>query len=162
MGKSGKTRLSKIIDDAIESNATVVFLKEGYGRFDGKFTKVGERFDRVDERFTKVDERFDRIDERFTKVDERFDQMDKRFDRMDRRFDRMDERFGRVDNRLERLESSSLRYGILQEEMDAKLDTLIELVTNPIKKTEDIPKIIDKIEDHEVRVSALEYTVKAK
>jgi len=57
---------------------------------------------------------------------------------------------------IESIKSEQLRYGILQESMDSKLDTLIELVTDPIKRTERIPALHDQLEDHELRIRSIE------
>ncbi len=58
------------------------------------------------------------------------------------------------------LKESQIRHGILQEEMDAKLDTIIEIITEPLKKTEEIPKLKNRLKDHEMRIRTIEYSVK--
>jgi len=45
------------------------------------------------------------------------------------------------------MKEAQIRFIVLQEKMNAKLDTIIELLTSPIKKPEQIPTISSKLDD---------------
>lgn len=77
-----------------------------------------------------VYDRFDQIDERLDKMDKRFDKMDKRFDKMDDRFDKMDERFDKMENRFDGVETDHRRMLVQHEQMQSKLDAILEYVSD--------------------------------
>jgi len=60
---------------------------------------------------------------------------------------------------INELKEEQVRFGILQEHMDTKLNTLIELITEPIKKTEKIPALNNQLKDHELRIRSIEQTI---
>jgi len=60
---------------------------------------------------------------------------------------------------IDELKEGQLRFGVLQEEMDTKLDTLIEIIAGPIKKTEQIPALNNQLKDHEFRIRSIERTL---
>ena len=101
---------------------------------------------KIDERFKKVDKRFDEIDERFKKVDKRFDEIDERFKKVDKRFDEIDERFDRIDERFDKVEDGVHSLGVQFEDLDSKMDQLLEVCAPLLEKTTDHGERITKLE----------------
>lgn len=71
-------------------------------------------------------------------INQRFEQVDQRFDQMDRRFDR--------------LEDNVHLLGIKVEDIDSKMDTLLEVCA----------PLLEKTTNHEERITALEAAVPFK
>ena len=97
---------------------------------------VSEKFDEVDTRLDSNDKRLESVGSRFDAMDKRFDAMDKRFDAMDKRFDAMDKRFDRVD-------------ATLAEHTGQIRDLQVSSI-----------KTVDKLDDIEGRLLALEEDIK--
>ena len=98
-----------------------------------KLTALGKS---IDERFTKVDERFTKIDDRFTKVD------------------------GQFANFGQQLAETKVHLGIKIDAVDDKVtrvyDAVIALQQHDTVNTKAHAEFTARLEDHEVRILALE------
>lgn len=68
----------------------------------------------------------DFLGKKFEKIDEKFENIDKRFDAVDKRFDEMEEKFATKDELKNEIKDSERRTGILIEEVNHKIDLVIE------------------------------------
>lgn len=105
-------------------------------------------------KFIKIDKRFDDIDKKFDKIDKKFDEIDKRFDFI---IDHFNSRFEAIEQMVADLSTKIARF------TNSVLNSLDKLTTEYKKLDEETtvlagryPQINDKLDDHEVRISALE------
>ena len=128
-------------------------VKAGFTDFAGRFNQVEERFDKVDERFDKIDGRLVTVDGRLNKVEERLDQADDRFTSLE----------ASIDRKLDEMRS---QLGVKIEAVDTRVtqvyDAVIALGAHGEQNRKDHKRIDEKLEDHDVRILALEHRGRPK
>ena len=158
-------------------------VDEQFDKAEERFDKVDERFDKVDERFDKIDgrlltvegrlvtvegrlnkveERLDKVDGRLDSVEGKFDKVDGRFNIIDGRLDKADDRFTSFEASIERkLDEVRSQLGVKIEAVDARVtqvyDAVIALGAHGEQNRKDHKRIDEKLEDHDVRILALEH-----
>jgi chromosome segregation ATPase len=142
-------------------------VKAGFTDFAGRFNQVEERFEKVDERFDEVDERFDKVDERFDKIDGRLVTVDGRLNKVEERLDQADDRFTRLEASIDRkLDEMRSQLGVKIEAVDTRVtqvyDAVIALGAHGEQNRKDHKRIDAKLEDHDVRILALEHRRRPK
>jgi hypothetical protein len=65
----------------------------------------------------------------------------------------------RLEAGQERHEKELHRQGILAEDTNAKVDTMLEILVATVKKSEKIEPLTNSLTDHELRLRAVEYTL---
>ena len=98
----------------------------------------------------------------FKKVHEEFHAVNTRLARHDQRFEQIDQRFEQIDQRFEKLELSMHQSEIKNEERDSKLDKVLDVVLTINEKLTVLSAVKGTQEEHEVRISALEYAVRSR
>jgi chromosome segregation ATPase len=116
-------------------------------------TSVGEMRKQLDGH----DQQFVTIGQRIDQVDTRLDQVDTRLDQLDTRLGQLDTRVSEVDARVDQ-QGSSLRT--LIEAVDSKVDLVLEkvshLITRDIHNSAAHARFETRLDDHELRLIALE------
>jgi archaellum component FlaC len=101
-----------------------------------------------------IKQQFDQFGER---IDQRFDGIDQRFDGIDQRLDGVDKRLGGVEKRLEAVELEARMAHIRIENLDTKIDHVLEGVIAVEQKVDRFRKETrENFDELQGRVTALE------
>ena len=115
----------------------------------------------VIDQLSNINKKFDKIDERFNEIDKKFDKIDERFKEIDKKFDKIDERFNEIDDKFDNLRDSVV---LLENKVLSEFPALFEAFEVNRKLQEDehekIAYLCEKIEEHSIRITALENKMK--
>src|SRR5687768_16080508 len=100
--------------------------------------------------------------QQFNHIFARFDQVDARFDQHDARFDQHDARFVRLEGKFDMLREEFHNLGLKQEDMGSRFDQMLEIVQSMYERPPNREKLEESLENHEVRISALELHTRNK
>ena len=103
--------------------------------------KTEQRFAQNEEQFAKIEQNFDRLEENFVRAEARADRADRRMDRLEAslaqtiRVVKLMVRAGRpLRSDIRRLQQSQEKSGEKLSEIDGKLDALIDIVDQSIRR----------------------------
>jgi septal ring factor EnvC (AmiA/AmiB activator) len=111
---------------------------------------IDARFVKVDQQFAKVDQQFAKVNQQFAKVNQQFAKVDQQFAKVDQQFAKVDQQFADVKTHLE------MKIEAVRAEVHLVYDVVIAQQGRNEANDRAHEGFTKRLEDHEVRILALE------
>lgn len=87
----------------------------------------------------------------------RIDNLDGRMDKLDSRMDKLDNRMDKLDSRMDTLEQDVRDIKLtIENDINRKISVLYDAHVDSLRYRQELIKVIDKVDNHEMRIDNLE------